>query len=120
MASSIRNKLKTPPQAIKIDSVGEEFYFKKLSGKELLALFTWGDSVPAEQAILPDHDLNWKARVIASSLCDKDGKQEYTHSEDDLNAVLSVDADILTELYNVAAQRCGLVAGKEEEKAVKN
>lgn len=102
-------------KTIEIPEWGGIFYIRKWSGKDR--------SIFWSKPVTKDGEFNWKnlfdnqALVVALSICDEEGKQLFTTSEEDLDLILSKNGDALQKIYEESLIYNGLAAKSIEESA---
>jgi len=107
---NIRKELKSTVKEFPVVGFDKPLTFKKMDAGQFAALLDWQRSIPEDDPNKSKNDLYWKARVIAASLVNKDGSFIYTNSQEDLDELSAIDADVFAELYVIAGRLIGFVA----------
>ena len=108
----IREALAAKRAPIEVDiGIGEPIYLRKMSGHDRAKYLDVVSGLDGENSGVASVTIS--AHILIISMVDEDGNKLYT--EDDLDAVMSLDIDLIDGIVNEAASINGLSGDSVEE-----
>lgn len=89
-----------------------EVPFLQTGKKVRIQSLTERERAELESAIVERKGGSLRARIIAKSVVDEDGKRIF--SDDDIPFIESLDSQVTSELYDAIDQHCGVIRGQDD------